>query len=172
MERGGQAFQVSREKWGKMGKSGLYKTVREDNVFSEFDLSPLSTTFYRFPSHFPSSHISHFILQVPRVAKQLGQCDQCGSSHFCERWTDLHHHHLHHLLGQHCGTVPLAFERRFKTDRAGQSRFFVHPGIYKDVLMNVLLMNVLLMNVLLMNVLMKCVDVLFFSMTSFHLDLC
>ena len=33
-------------------------------------------------------------------------------------------------------------------------------------------MNVLLMNVLLMNVLMKCVDVLFFSMTSFHLDLC
>jgi hypothetical protein len=51
MERGGQAFQVSREKWGKMGKSGLYKTVREDNVFSEFDLSPLSTTFYRFPSH-------------------------------------------------------------------------------------------------------------------------
>ena len=141
MERGGQAFQVSGEKWGKMGKSGLYKTVREDDVF---DLSPLSTTFY----HFLPLSISHFILQVPRVAKQLGQCDQCGSSHFCERWTDLHHHHLHHLLGQHCGTVPLAFERRFKTDRAGQSRFFVHPGIYKDVLMNVLLMNVLLMNVL------------------------
>jgi hypothetical protein len=66
MERGGQAFQVSREKWGKMGKSGLYKTVREDNVFSEFDLSPLSTTFYRFPSHFPSSHISFFRYHVLR----------------------------------------------------------------------------------------------------------
>ena len=79
MERGGQAFQVSGEKWEKMGKSGLYKTVREDDVF---DLSPLSTTFYRFPSHF--SFFRYHVLRNNLVsAINVGQVTFASDGQTC-----------------------------------------------------------------------------------------
>ena len=60
----------------------MYKTVREDDVFSEFDLSPLSTTFHLFPSHF--SFFRYHVLRNNLVsAINVGQVTFASDGQTC-----------------------------------------------------------------------------------------